>query len=120
MSFRNGAYATVWEVKPAANYTDVRLSTSRKSKQSGEYETDFSGFVRFIGDANRMAAGLKQRDRIKLGEVACTNQYVKDKNTTYHNYQCFNFEAAESISGRSQDNPAAIPAGVTAEELPFN
>lgn len=122
MAFRNNSFATVWEVKPSAHYTDVRLSTSRKNKQTGEYETDFSGFVRFIGDAHRMAAGLKQRDRIKLDEVACTNQYVKEKNTTYHNFQCFAFEPADSLQSRpmDNDNPAAIPAGVTEEELPFN
>ena len=98
MAFRNNSYATIWEVKPSANYTDVRLSTSHKKPNTNpaEYETDFSGYVRFIGDAHKMAAGLRQRDRIKLDEVAATNTYNKEKNITYYNFQCYAFSPADS------------------------
>lgn len=52
MGFRNGAYATIWEVKPVSDTnTKARISVSRKNKQTGQYETDFSGFVEFIGTA---------------------------------------------------------------------
>lgn len=126
MSFRNNCYATVWSVKPYANYTDVRITTSRKGKD-GEYTTDFSGFVRFIGDAHKMAAGLKEHDRIQLTEVACTNQYVKEKNTTYYNFQCFAFTPVESTyADTAKQKPKSeqrynpnIPDDVTDEEMPF-
>lgn len=46
MGFRTGAYAKVWEVTPMSDTsTKVRLSVSRKNKQTNEYEQDFSGFV---------------------------------------------------------------------------
>lgn len=46
MGFRTGAFAKVWEVTPMSDTsTKVRISVSRKNKQSGEYEQDFSGFV---------------------------------------------------------------------------
>ena len=39
MGFRTGAYAKVWEVTPMSDTsTKVRMSISRKNKQSGEYE----------------------------------------------------------------------------------
>lgn len=44
MGFRTGAYAKVWEVTPMSDTsTKVRLSVSRKNKQTNEYEQDFSG-----------------------------------------------------------------------------
>lgn len=123
MAFRNNSYATVWEIKPNANYTDVRLSTSHKNKQTGEYETDFSNYVRFIGDAHKMAAGLKERDRIHLDEVACTNQYNKEKRTTYYNFQVFAFSSADSTRNTQTADvkyDPTIPEDVTEENLPFN
>ena len=42
MGFRTGAYAKVWEVTPMSDTsTKVRMSVSRKNKQTGEYEQDF-------------------------------------------------------------------------------
>lgn len=44
MGFRTGAYAKVWEVTPMSDTsTKVRMSVSRKNKQTGEYEQDFPG-----------------------------------------------------------------------------
>ena len=124
MAFRTGAYATIWEVKEGkGKYTDVRLSTSRKN-QSGEYETDFSGFVRFIGDANTNASNLKEKDRIRLGDVSVTNSYDREKKITYTNFQVYSFETADGSKPDKQTtqkketfNPD-VPEGVD-EELPF-
>ena len=42
MGFRTGAYAKIWEVTPMSDTsTKVRLSVSRKNKQTNEYEQDF-------------------------------------------------------------------------------
>lgn len=84
MGFRTGAYAKVWEVTPMSDTsTKVRMSISRKNKQSGEYEQDFSGFVLAIGTAAaKKAAGLKEGNRIKLGDVDVTTKYDKEKKIT--------------------------------------
>ena len=59
MGFRTGAYAKVWEVSPLSDTsTKVRMSVSRKNKQSGEYEQDFSGYVLCIGTAAAKKASL--------------------------------------------------------------
>ena len=84
MGFRTGAFAKVWEVTPMSDTsTKVRMSISRKNKQSGEYEQDFSGFVLAIGTAAaKKAAGLKEGNRIKLGDVDVTTKYDKEKKIT--------------------------------------
>lgn len=100
----------MWSVeKKNDNVTKVRISTSRKNKMTDQYETDFSGFVDFIGkDAAQKALQLKERDRIKLGDVSVTNRYDKDKGITYTNFACFSFETADGgqrSSGNSGGNP---------------
>ncbi len=103
MGFRTGAYATVWKVQPASDTrTTLQLSVSRKDKQSGEYVTDFSGFVDAVGTAAaKKASMLKERARIKLGDCDVSTNYVKDKNITYTNFKLFSFDDAEESSGQS-------------------
>lgn len=104
MGFRNGAFATVWESESISDTnTKARISVSRKNKETGEYETEFSGFVNFFGTAAASkAARLKEKDRIKLGEVDVTTKYVKEKNVTYTNYKVFSFEMADDSSSKPQ------------------
>lgn len=100
MGFRTGAYATVWQVEPKSDRaTKVRISISKKNRDSGEYEQDFSGYVSFVGTANAAAAlKLREKDRIKLGDVDVTTFYKADTKTTYTNYACFNFEVVDGNS----------------------
>ncbi len=105
MGFRNGAYATIWgEVKHVSDTcTQGRISISKKNKQTGEYEQEFGGFVRFVGTATaRKAMSLKERDRIKLGDVDVSCRYDKEKNTTYTNFTVFSFE----LPNESKNEPA--------------
>lgn len=94
MGFRNGSYATVWDIKTVSDYnTQIRISIDRKNKQTGEYEQDFSGFVSCLGSAvASKAASLKERQRIKLGNVAVSTFYNKEKGVTYYNFKVFDFE----------------------------
>lgn len=97
MSFREGAWAKVWEIKPVReNITTLRISTSRKDKQTGEYETDFSGFVTCIGtNVAGKAARLNEGDRIKIGHCDVTTKYDKEKRITYTNFNMFSFDNNE-------------------------
>lgn len=82
----------------------LRISISRKNKQSGEYEQDFSGFVNAIGTAAaKKAACLKEGDTIKLGDVDVTTKYDKQKEVTYTNYKIFSFE----VDGGNNSAPKA-------------
>ena len=101
MGFRSKNYCTVWEVESISDTnTKARISASRKNKQTGEYETDFSGFVNFVGTAAaKKALSLKEKDRIRLGDVDVTTKYDKEKKVTYTNYKIFSFETQDEIDG---------------------
>lgn len=115
MGFRTGAYCTVWSVEAGqGNFTKVRVSTSRKNKNTGEYEQDFSGFCTFVGHAHAKAAKLKERDRIKLGDVDVTSSYNKEKAKEYINYVVFEYETLENAQSSGQ----AAQAGASSGENP--
>ena len=101
MGFRKEAFATVWQVEPVSDtLTKGRISINRKDKNTGEYVQDFGGFVSFVGTAcAKRALGLKERDRIRLGDVDVSNRYDKAKNTTYTNFNIFGFEMADGSGG---------------------
>lgn len=98
MGFRSGAYATVWTVEQTKEtVTRGRISISRKNKETGNYEDEFSGFVSFIGTvAATNAAKLHERDRIKLGDVDVTNRYDKETQKEYTYYKIFSFDPADA------------------------
>lgn len=123
MGFRSGAYATVWEVNSVSEtMTKVRLSTSRKDKQTNEYETDFSGFVAFVGaKAAKDAAHLKEKDRIKIGDTDVTTKYDKEKKISYTNFTVFSFESANVSPTVSTEDAvtAAVEEVISDGEVPF-
>ena len=126
MGFRTGAWAKVWEVKPMSDTsTKIRMSVSRKNKQ-GEYEQDFSGFVLAIGTAAaHKAAGLKEGDRIKLGDVDVSTKYDRDKKVTYTNFKMFSFDlddgnnSAGSPSASTDPQPEVDEGELDDNRLPF-
>ena len=129
MGFRTGSYATIWTVESASDTrTKARISISRKNKQTGEYDTDFSGFVDFIGTAAaRKALSLKEKDRIKLGDVDVTNNHSKETGKTYTNFKIFSFETQAEInsggsgnSGYSTEPQKSVDNGeIDDSQLPF-
>lgn len=128
MGFRTGSWAKVWEVDPKSETsTTVRLSISKKNKATGDYETDFSGFVMFVGSAcAKKAAALKPNTSIKLGNVDVSTFYSKEKNKEYTNFKCFDFECdADTASGESGQSyvadpkPAVAPDEASEHQLPF-
>lgn len=106
MGFRTGSFCKIWSVEPVkSTVTRARVSISKKNKQTGQYDQDFSGFISFIGTAAASkAAKLKEGDRIKLGDIDVTNTYDKEKKITYTNFSVYTFEV-EGAQG-SQTAPA--------------
>lgn len=100
MGFRQNGFMTVWSVEPSksGNTTRVRLSSSRRNKQTDQFEQDFSGFCTFIGDAHKLAKNLQERDRIKILECDVGTTYDKEKKVEYVNYKVFSFEMADGTS----------------------
>lgn len=123
MAFRNGAYATVWQVeKKSDRVTQVRISTSRKNKQTDQYEQDFSGFVSILGDAAQKALSLREKDRIKLGDVSVTSRFDKEKNKEYVYYNVYDFATVQPFGEQTspiENNPASEGENIGGSEVPF-
>lgn len=120
MGFKKDAYATVWGAEQVGNSTKVQLSTSRKNKDTGKYETDFSGFVMFYGTANATkAAKLKRGDRIKIGDTDVTTKYDAQKKVTYTNFKAFGFESVNTSSDKEDPQPEVDSGEVDDSRLPF-
>ncbi len=104
MGFRTGAYAKVWEVRvKSPKVTSLRISVSKKNRDTGEYDTDFSGFVSCLGDVAAQAAKLETGDRIKIGDIDVSTRYVKETNTQYTDFKMYNFEAVnDSKAGQKK------------------
>lgn len=124
MGFRQGAYATVWEVSNKGNISSVRLSVSKKDKETGEYSTEFSGFCTFIGDAHKKAANLKERDKIKITECDVSTYYDKKTQKNYTNFKVFKFEENSNIiSANSKPDIDSVQApefaAMDEDDFPF-
>lgn len=119
MGFRKEAFATIWSVESTSDtLTKARISISRKNKQTGEYDTDFSGFVSFVGTAAaKKAAGLKEKDRIRLGDVDVTNKYDKERNTTFTNFKIFSFEMADASQNQQSQTVTEPQTNVDSGEI---
>ena len=131
MGFRDGAFATVWEItNRGENFSKVRLSTSRRDKKNdGEYITDFSGFVSLIGKANEKVddiedvlgdGGENARCRIKIGACDVSNRYDKEEKREYVNFTIFDFDIIDAngnISGGSSGN-AVSGGGKSSKKAP--
>ena len=124
MGFRTGAYAKIWEVIPMSDTsTKVRMSISRKNKQTGEYEQDFSGFVLCIGTAAaRKASQLHEGSRIKIGDCDVTTKYDSQKKITYTNFKMFSFEnedGGEAAHEPTDPQPDVDSVEIDDNRLPF-
>ena len=95
--FANMNYAKVWKIYPPEKkdqkYTKVQLSTSRKQKD-GSYNTDFSGYVRLVGQAFEKSKELEAQDSIKILKCGVTTSYDKANNKNYETFVVFDFEFA--------------------------
>lgn len=125
MGFRTGSFATVWSVERVSDtFTKGRISVSRKDKNTGEYVQDFGGYVSFLGTAcAQKALSLREKDRIKLGDVDVSNRYDKEKQTTYTNFNIFSFEKADEAgtagNTAAQHQPAPDDGELDDDRLPF-
>lgn len=128
-----GTLCTFWKVQRVADNgktCDVQISVSKKNKQSGEYETDFSGFVKFCGEnLVKFAQSLQEKDKIDIESFELTNKYDKEKRITYYNVSVFAAKKHEFDNNGSSGNKNStsngdgfmnIPDGVEDEGLPFN
>ena len=102
MGFRKDAYARVWEVTPKGpKNTTLRISISRKNKQTNQYETDFSGFVSVFGTAAEDASKLNVGDTIRLGDCD-VGTFKGEQGRFFTNYRLYGFELANRAPQQNQ------------------
>ena len=113
MGFRSNSYCTVWSVETVSDtLTKARISISRKNKNTGEYEQDFSAFVSFVGTAAAAkAAKLKEKDRIKLGDVDVSNRYDKEKQREFTTFKVFSFEKEDDAPSAPANKMSLVDDG---------
>ena len=125
MGFRKGSYCKVWEVSPVSEtMTKLRISITKKNKQTGEYEKEFSGFVACVGSAAaKKAASLKSGDRIALGDCDVTNSYNKEKGVEYTNFKVFDFtvegESTATATQKKSIDDGEVESNEPDSDLPF-
>lgn len=89
--------------------TKARVSISRKNKETGEYQQDFGGYISFFGTAAASkAAKLKEKDRVRLGDVDVRTFYNKEKDVTYYNFNVYSFDDVDS-SGTGGCSSKVVP-----------
>lgn len=121
---QSDCYAKVWN-KYERNYsTDLQISVSHKNKKDNQYVTDFSGFIKCVGDAKSKALTLEKGDVIKItSAIVITNSYNAQKGVSYTNYYIDNFEVQ---SGQAATEPGKANADIgfeiveDEEPLPFS
>lgn len=124
MGFRSGSYAKVWEVEAVSDTaTKLRISISRKDKNTGTYQDEFSGYISCVGTAAAAkAARLREGDRIRLGDVDVTSRWDSEKKVRYTNFKCFSFEDADAPNSTAYETSAANHVesnDVDEDKLPF-
>lgn len=112
MGFRSGAFAKIWEITPISDtMTKLNVSISKKNRQTGEYEKDFSGFPVCIGTAAAgKASKLQKGDTIILGDVDVSTRPRPDGKGVYTDYKIFSFELANN-----DDKGGKVPAKTAAK-----
>lgn len=111
-------YMTVWSVEEKDGKYKGRASTSRKNKQTNEYQNS-NWNVRFVGAAADKAKNLVEKDRIviKTGDLSIENIYLPEsgdrKATSYISVTIFDFDKLNGETTTNEVKPA------NNDELPF-
>lgn len=122
MGFSVGNYAKIKEVKEVKeNYTVAKLSFSKKNKATNEYETNFIGVARFVGNAHLQKPMVDQKIKITACDV--TNCYVKDGKVEFPErpqYVVFSYELQDSNGTTPQPiRVEQVMAIANDDDLPF-
>jgi type IV secretory pathway component VirB8 len=104
---------TIWNIEDKEKFALVRMSSSRKIKDSNpaEYKNSNWSYVRFVGKAYEKIAseGLKEKDRIVLkGATVALEDYMEDGVKKYPKtprITVFNWEHAEANTSSRMDTP---------------
>lgn len=116
--FSVNSYAKIKEVEDKGNYSVCKISISKKNKQSGKYETDFVGKVRFVGNAHHQRPLANQK--IQITSCGVSNCYTKDGKLEFPKmptYTIFEYSLQDDNGATTSDRP--ILEEIDSTQLPF-
>ena len=118
-----GTVATFWKAnEPKGKTIDANISIRKKNKDTDQYETDFSGYVKFCGEKMvEFVKRLKEKDKIEIESFDVTNKYDKEKKTTYTNISVFAakpYEYSNSSNNSTSQKPNTEPADTSFMDIP--
>ena len=94
--FSVGTYATIWAIEDKGTSSIVELSTSKKNRQTDQYETDFSNrYVRFTGSAHQVVKGLGRKDKVRIDKCGVSISKNEATGKYYTNFLVFECSVAE-------------------------
>lgn len=88
--FSNNSSAKIWEVIDKERYKVCKISTQQKTVD--DYKTDFTGYVKFVGKANRE---VNENAIIKIKSCGVRNHYDKELKKQFTDFVIFDFEEVE-------------------------
>ena len=126
MGLKAGGKCAMWSIEDKGGYAVANLSTSKKKKDSKEYETDWrNGFVWLLDKAYENLKDFKLGEsefmEIRIGKgyektaengktfyqspIEICSNYVKEKNREYTNYRIY--DAEPIISNKDKEDSKA-------------
>lgn len=107
MGFRNGAYATVWEVRPTKSpkVSIARISISKKKGQGDGYDDVFSHWIKFAGKAKEVADTITGMTRVKIDGCDVEAKWNAEKGVCDYDFVVFECERVDGAT--SGATPAA-------------
>ena len=116
----------IWNIEKKERHALVRMSSSRKEKDSGEYKNSTWSFVRFVGRAFEKIDTLSVNDTIVLKGAGLSKEPYTDKNTGEIKYPqnpqfvVFNWEPFSYEDGGQSSSSSKPPVVESSDEdLPF-
>ena len=105
--FSVDVFVKIWKVTDKGNYAEVECSTSKKNRDTGKYEVDFSSkYVRFVGSA--YAKRPRDGERVKITSCGVQNVFEKDGQKQYMKNPSFVIFDFEREGG--SDSNAYVPS----------
>ena len=92
-----GGFARIWKAEDKGRYSVVQLSTSKKNKETDEYETDYSdNFARFISTAHEKLASMTLPATIQITSGEVTRRYDGIKKKEYIGTLVYAFDEVDN------------------------
>lgn len=130
MGLRIGGKCAMWSIEDKGSYASANLSTSKRKKDSKEYETDWrNGYVWLCDRAYENLKGYAplgegEYMEIRIGKgyektndqgqtyfqtpIEITSNYVKEKNREYTNYKIYDAEPIVSDKTKAEAKQESV------------